>query len=202
MDAPAVQIGEKFVSITFRRNTKARRYILRFKQACLVATIPRGGSQKEAFDFIRRSQPWIERQLAKKAEASTEVWFRGVKVPLASFGTPHVARYFRAVAKVELIPRVRELAAVTASAISRVSVRNQRTRWGSCSTRRAINLNWRLIQTPAFVVDYIILHELMHLREMNHSARFWREVEAVCPGWREAEAWLKRHGREIMAFFD
>jgi hypothetical protein len=55
-----------------------------------------------------------------------------------------------------------------------------------------------LIQTPAFVIDYIILHELMHLRQMNHSNRFWAEVEKVCPSWREAEQWLRKHGREIM----
>jgi predicted metal-dependent hydrolase len=58
-------------------------------------------------------------------------------------------------------------------------------------------LNWRLIQTPDFVCDYIILHELMHLRQMNHSVRFWLEVESVCPDYRHAEQWLKQH-RELL----
>ena len=75
------------------------------------------------------------------------------------------------------------------------SVRDQKSRWGSCSRRGTISLNWRLIQAPEFVTTYIILHELMHLRQMNHSAGFWREVEAVCPSFREAERWLKAHGR-------
>ena len=75
-----------------------------------------------------------------------------------------------------------------------MSVRNQRSRWGSCSAAGTISLNWRLIQTPDFVRDYIIYHELMHLREMNHSDRFWDHVEEVCPGWREAERWIKRNG--------
>ena len=57
-----------------------------------------------------------------------------------------------------------------------------------------MSLNWRLIQTPEFVRDYIIWHELMHLWELNHSARFWARVEEVCPGWREAERWIKRNG--------
>ena len=74
-----------------------------------------------------------------------------------------------------------------------MTVRNQRSRWGSCSRRGTISLNWRLVQTPDLVRDYIIHHELMHLREMNHSARFWARVEEVCPGWREAERWLKRN---------
>jgi predicted metal-dependent hydrolase len=79
-----------------------------------------------------------------------------------------------------------------------VLVRNQRTRWGSCSARRTISLNWRLIQTPPFVRDYIIVHELMHLREMNHSQRFWHQVARAYPRWREAEAWLKQHRRLLL----
>ena len=81
--------------------------------------------------------------------------------------------------------------------ITRVSVRNQRSRWGSCSSNGVISLNWRLVQTPEWVVDYLIVHELMHRREMNHSARFWRHVEQACPRWREAEAWLDAHAREL-----
>jgi len=72
-------------------------------------------------------------------------------------------------------------------------VRSQKSRWGSCSRRGTISLNWRLIQTPDFVRDYIILHELAHLREMNHSPRFWRAVIEFCPGYRDAERWLRAH---------
>lgn len=95
----------------------------------------------------------------------------------------------------ELPPRVLELAAAHGFAVHRVSVRNQRSRWGSCSRRGTISLNWRLIQAPPSVRDYLILHELAHLRHMNHSERFWREVAGLCPGFAEAERWLKTHGR-------
>ncbi len=81
--------------------------------------------------------------------------------------------------------------------VKHVTVRNQRSRWGSCSAHGTISLNWRLVQTPDFVRDYIVYHELMHLKEMNHSARFWARVEEVCPGWREAEHWIKRNGSLI-----
>ena len=107
---------------------------------------------------------------------------------------PTLEAHFLRMAKAELPGRTWELAAVTGMAVSAVSVRNQRTRWGSCTTDGGISLNWRLIQTPDFVRDYIIYHELMHLKEMNHSDRFWARVEEVCPGWREAERWLKRNG--------
>ena len=106
---------------------------------------------------------------------------------------PAIERHLRGLAERELPPRVFELAALHQLTIRRVTVRNQKSRWGSCSRRGTISLNWRLVQAPAFVCDYIILHELMHLRQMNHSARYWREVESVCPDYRTAELWLKRH---------
>jgi len=97
-------------------------------------------------------------------------------------------------AKIELPGRAWELAAITKSDMKHVTVRNQRSRWGSCSANGTVSLNWRLIQTPDLVRDYIILHELMHLRQMNHSDRFWAEVASVCPEWKEAERWLKQNG--------
>ncbi len=107
---------------------------------------------------------------------------------------PTLEAHFARRAKIELPARTWELAAVTGVEVKLVSVRNQRSRWGSCSEHGTISLNWRLVQTPDFVRDYIIYHELMHLREMNHSARFWARVEEVCPEWREAERWIKRNG--------
>lgn len=97
-------------------------------------------------------------------------------------------------AKIELPGRTWELAAETGAAVKHVTVRNQRSRWGSCSAGGTISLNWRLVQAPDAVRDYIIYHELMHLREMNHSDRFWTRVAEVCPWWRDAEKWLKRNG--------
>ena len=93
----------------------------------------------------------------------------------------------------ELPARVFELAALHRLPVRRVTVRNQRSRWGSCSRRGTISLNWRLVQAPLFVRDYLVLHELAHLREMNHSRRFWSEVARLCPDFREAERWLKQH---------
>jgi len=97
-------------------------------------------------------------------------------------------------ARIELPARAWELAAETGAAVKQVTVRNQRSRWGSCSAGGTISLNWRLVQAPEPVRDYIIYHELAHLWEMNHSDRFWARVAQVCPGWREAEHWLKRSG--------
>lgn len=107
---------------------------------------------------------------------------------------PTLEAHFARKAKIEIPARTWELAAETGSEVKLVSVRNQRSRWGSCSGAGTISLNWRLLQTPDFVRDYVIYHELAHLREMNHSDRFWSQVDRLCPRWREAEAWLKRNG--------
>ena len=106
---------------------------------------------------------------------------------------PTIERHLWRLAAKELPPRVLEYAALHQLPVCRISVRNQRSRWGSCSRRGTISLNWRLIQTPSFVRDYILIHEIMHLREMNHSSRFWREVERACPDYETAERWLKQH---------
>jgi predicted metal-dependent hydrolase len=110
-----------------------------------------------------------------------------------------VQTHLRHLAERELPPRARELAHEHGIAISRVTVRAQKTRWGSCSARGTISLNWRLIHAPPFVSDYLIVHELMHRRQMNHSARYWKLVADAFPRWREAETWLKKTRLENLA---
>jgi predicted metal-dependent hydrolase len=110
-----------------------------------------------------------------------------------------VLGHLRRLAEIELPVRTRELALQHGITIRRVSVRAQKTRWGSCSARGTISLNWRLIQAPQFVVDYLIVHELMHRREMNHSARYWKLVANAFPDYRRAEQWLKKSGIELRA---
>lgn len=86
-----------------------------------------------------------------------------------------------------------------ATPLRRITVRNQRTRWGSCSCRGTISLNWRLIQIPPEVCEYVILHELCHLRHMNHSPQFWAAVGNVCPEYEKREAWLKTHNIALLS---
>ncbi len=150
-------------------------------------------------------------------QAGTEVLCRGKRVPIrierqaSRIGVflendfcgwagnnenlrPTVEHWLRKIAMAELPRRVQELAAQYQSPIRRITIRNQRSRWGSCSQRGTISLNWRLVQLPDNVRDYVIVHELMHLREMNHSRRFWAQVKSVCPDYAEHERWLKTHG--------
>ena len=109
-----------------------------------------------------------------------------------------VRRHLRAVAARELPSRVRVLAEEIGHTVHRIIVRDQRSRWGSCSPSRTISVNWRLVQMPPRVADYVIYHELMHLDHADHSPRFWRLVRRVCPWTDEARAWLRRHGAELL----
>ncbi len=95
--------------------------------------------------------------------------------------------------------RVDELSAVCGTSYSRITVRSQKGRWGSCSRRGTLSFNWRLILLPPGVMDYLIYHELAHLRHMNHGRRFWIQVERWCPLFRDMERWLKAHGPLVIS---
>jgi predicted metal-dependent hydrolase len=94
-------------------------------------------------------------------------------------------------------PRLLTLAARFGLAVTKVSVRNQKWRWGSCSRRGHICLNWRLVKTPDWVSDYVMIHELMHLKRMDHSRTFWKLVAAACPEYQSARRWLREHGPSL-----
>ena len=86
----------------------------------------------------------------------------------------------------------------TGGSYNRISIRDQKTRWGSCSARGTLSFNWRLMLAPPTIADYVIVHELCHLTYMNHSADFWHKVESVYPDYRTARKWLKDHGNELV----
>jgi len=82
----------------------------------------------------------------------------------------------------------------------RIRIAGQRTRWGSCSPRGTLSFNWRLVLAPLEVLDYVVVHEVCHLRVPNHSPRFWALVEQRRPRWRDQREWLRVHGPELLAF--
>ena len=86
----------------------------------------------------------------------------------------------------------------TGGTYNRITIRDQKTRWGSCSARGTLSFNWRLMLAPPAILDYVVVHELCHLTHMNHSPAFWQAVEAVCPDYRDSRRWLKEHGQELV----
>jgi predicted metal-dependent hydrolase len=165
----------------FVRHRWARRYILRvLDDGTLRVTVPRWGSKRDAQAFVERSTDWIVRQRRQSSERP-----RMVRRDEAAL---------RRRAAVELPEALLALADRHGIPVHRVSIRNQRSRWGACSATGAITLNWRLILVPDFVREYVMIHELMHRRELNHSPRFWRHVAGACPQYREARRWLLTEG--------
>jgi predicted metal-dependent hydrolase len=114
---------------------------------------------------------------------------------------PHLPRrvhdYLKREAKRDLEVASRQAAQALGVEIKRVSVRDQSSRWGSCSSTGVLSYSWRLILAPPFVLDYLAAHEVAHLIEMNHSRRFWRLVERICPHMGRAKAWLDAHGADL-----
>ncbi|MEO7891011.1 MAG: SprT family zinc-dependent metalloprotease [Vicinamibacterales bacterium] len=209
--------------IVVARHRWARRYVLRVTPAGAVRlTVPPSASIAEGLRFAASQAAWVATEWGRLRGRSewrdgTLVWFRGVRLPLTrSDGNilvgdlclgilppdldvrAAVERHLRALAARELPARCVMLGAAAGLGPARVTVRNQQSRWGACSGKGNITLNWRLVQMPPHVSDYVVLHELAHLRQPNHSPRFWREVAALCPEWRAAERWLRQHGRELL----
>jgi predicted metal-dependent hydrolase len=220
----AVTAGGRAFPVAIRRHPKARRYVIRLTAGGeLRLTVPRGASIGGGLAFAERQHDWILRewqrleQHAAAWDSGTELWYRGDRVRLVvdaegvilgahrlkrsheAVGIRQtVEKFLRGLAEVELPARLAELVAARRLATVRVTVRNQRSRWGSCSTRGSIALNWRLIQMPPEVSDYIMFHELAHRRQPNHSPRFWREVESLCPAWKDSERWLRSYGKDLL----
>jgi len=174
--------------VVFTRHSRARRYVIRVTADGVVrVTIPQWGSKREAAAFAERERAWIAKQQRRAEEERAQ--------PKPSEMAREVERDLRFRAKRALPARVFELAAQHGLTVARVSVRNQRWRWGSCSRAGHICLNWRLMTMPEWVRDYVIIHELMHLKRMDHSPRFWKLVARVCPDYQNARRWLRQHAR-------
>ena len=157
--------------VTFVRHRWARRYILRvLDDGTLRVTLPRRGSKREAQAFVEQQRS-VDRKAARTAGAQSRL------AVVATSDEPALRKR----AHKELPPALLALARAHDITVTRISVRNQRSRWGACSARGSITLNWRLILVPDFVREYVMIHELMHRRELNHSSRFWRHVAAACP---------------------
>jgi predicted metal-dependent hydrolase len=169
-------------SLYFVRHRLARRYLVRVEPTGRVrVTIPRGGSRREAESFVVRQKAWIARQLLRLPSGEQRF-------------TAEDRQRLQARAATELPAELHRLATRHNLTVTRVSIRNQRSRWGSCGRNGHITLNWRLIAMPEWVREYVLVHELMHLRRLDHSPEYWGFVAEACPDHLKARAWLRVHG--------
>lgn len=155
---------------------------------------PKRVTQREIQRILREKDPWIQKHIekmkVKKSQCETME-----KEPLTDAELVELKKRAQ-----EYIPkRVEYFANIMSVEYGRITIRNQKTRWGSCSSRGNLNFNCLLMLTPPEVIDYVVVHELCHRKEMNHSKAFWREVEKVMPDYKQSVLWLKNQGSMLMS---
>jgi len=185
-----VDIGGRLVEVHIRRSRRVsgHRMVVRYGLPPELVVRPRASVAEidEAIDFHKS---WLERQLAKKVEA---------RLGLERLSLTEAQGRREAHARISLIAQSE--AAALGVAYNRLTLRDQRSRWGSCSSRGTLSFNWRLVLAPHDVLDYVVVHEVCHLLEHNHGPAFWRLVERRRPGFRDPKRWLDEHGWEILAY--
>ncbi|MEO0486231.1 MAG: SprT family zinc-dependent metalloprotease [Pseudomonadota bacterium] len=210
------------ITITLRRNARARRLTLRVsaQDGRVTLTVPPGVSARAALDFARSRRDWLDTQLSKFGPAHALALGDTVPVdgtdrqlalgsgrvptldgaelllPRRAAAAPGqaVAGFLKLHARDALTAASDRYAAALGRSFTRISLRDTRSRWGSCSSAGALMYSWRLAMAPPAVQDYVAAHEVAHLAEMNHSPAFWAVVGELMPDYAEHRAWLRTHG--------
>ena len=156
---------------------------------------PRDCEKAEIDDLIRDRREWIEEKRAEFLAQKRECEKKQEQFPKI---TPESERGFRRLAKEKIPKRVALFAEQVGVDYGKITIKDTKSRWGSCSYQGNLNFCWRLILAPEEVLDYIVVHELCHRLEMNHSARFWAEVKRVLPEYEKSKEWLKENGLALL----
>lgn len=201
-----VKPDEVIVSGPSRASERELKNFFEQKKEWVIENLQKLNQRKEQtgalnrFDegFLLYGGEWVPVDITKN-EPRTRITFENgrFKINVSKYEKPDAALFswiYSNWAVSEIGKRFSETAAKYNFKVGRVTIRNQRTKWGSCSGKGNINLNWRLIKCPRFVQDYIFIHELCHLRHLNHSPEYWALVDSLYPRRAEAERWLKTHG--------
>jgi predicted metal-dependent hydrolase len=160
--------------------------------ARVVVRAPRNAPVSDINRFIGEKADWIDRHLAGMRERMRQ----RQELP-AGEPTAQEVKLLTTRAKRIIPQRVRYYADIIGVSYGRITIRMQKTRWGSCSSQGNLNFNCLLMLAPEDIIDYVVVHELCHRKEMNHSPRFWAEVEKVIPDYKEKRRWLKDHGASL-----
>jgi predicted metal-dependent hydrolase len=185
-----VEVGGRSVELHIRRSPRVRGHRIYVRQGMPPELVVRPrASEAEIAEAIAYHSPWLELQLAKETPA---------RLGLERLTLTEEQGRREAIARISLIAQS-EAAALGVS-YTRISLRDQRSRWGSCSSKGALSFNWRLVLAPHDVLDYVVVHEVCHLVELHHGPAFWALVEKRRPAYRECKQWLDEHGWEILAY--
>lgn len=223
----AVLAGDPPLEIVLRQSARARRISLRVSSldGRVTLSLPRGIDPAEALAFAEQKSDWIRRHLAKQNPAKDitvggKILLRGQKVALQTAavrraqmvdGTllvpdrpamvpARVKAYLKLAARGDLTAASLRYSAQLGRGFGRITLRDTRSRWGSCSSKGDLMYSWRLIMAPPEVLDYVAAHEVSHLVEMNHSGAFWDVVARICPDYPAPRQWLRENGHTLHQF--
>ena len=211
------------------RSSSLRKLTLRIdsKERIPVLSVPKFCSQRRAVKFVNENIDWILQSLAKLPEikkfADGEiislfghnvtishrqnekggVWIEGDLLCVsgeAEFLHRRVRDYIRRRAGDEFYTRSKKLAEKIGCKLNGVVIKDTKSRWGSCSSLNNINYSWRIALAPDFVIDYLMAHEVSHLKHQDHSEDFWKCVASLCPEWSRGNSWLRRNGKSLYAY--
>jgi predicted metal-dependent hydrolase len=228
-DLQLFAIAEREVPLLFKEDRRAQRIILRLDYGAsrIVVVRPKRTSRHEARRFVLNNRSWIEERIDQLPEgvpfvhgatipflgalhrirhrpnARGVVWCEGQEIHVAGH-EEHVSRrvadWLRMEARREIEAKARTKAEQIGKRVRRVILRDTTSRWGSCSTDGQLSFSWRLIFAPKHVLDYVISHEVAHLREMNHGPRFWQLCRELCRSVGAAREWLEENGTDLYRY--
>lgn len=155
----------------------------------VILRIPKQMKEKEIREFLERKKDWLEQHYSRIEST--------YKQPVVKLTTEQLQDLTEQ-ARLVIPQRVRKYAPLVGVDYGRITIRRQKTRWGSCSSKGNLNFNCMLMKAPDTVIDYVVVHELCHLLEMNHSKKFWLEVARVFPEYQKARCWLKEKGSRLI----
>ena len=226
--AGILRIGEPEIAVRLRRDARSRRMVLRVAGVTSggpVLTLPPGTPLAAARAFLDDQEDWLRRHLAARprisvtdgtvlpfgdgaltiraAQGTKRLVHAGdeLRVPGEPADLPgRVAAFLRAAAREACASASDRHAARIGREVQRISLRDPRGRWGSCTARGDLMFSWRLVLAPSAVLDYVAAHEVGHLVEMNHSSQFWAVVGDLCPGYMAHRDWLRREGARLHGY--
>ena len=218
--------GNPPIEIKLRRSVRARRLSLRVSRldGQVTLSLPRWTGEGEALAFAREKEDWIRRNLSQQIAPCLPMpggvlMFEGQDLAIVSHsartvqieagrmlvpGLPEraparIRAFLKLAARERLAEAVDRYGALVGREVSHITLRDTRSRWGSCTADGRLMFSWRLIMAPPAVLDYVAAHEVAHLVEMNHSARYWAVVQRICPDYHQHRRWLRLHGRALHA---
>ncbi|QBY02594.1 M48 family peptidase [Rhodophyticola sp. CCM32] len=218
--------GDPPVHVALKRSARARRFSLRVSRADgrVSLSLPHWARESDALAFLHDRETWLRRQLAaaphpnrpeiggtipicgvdrqitRGGGRTARLIEGGVQVPDGPRIPPRIRALLQALARERLTRACDRYASDLGRRYGRLTLRDPRSRWGSCSSKGDLMFSWRLIMAPPDVLDYVAAHEVAHLAEMNHSAKFWSVCARLCPGYDAPRAWLKTEGPQLLAW--